>query len=108
MYKLTVYVPKEAAEKLKDALFAVGAGRSRFYDQCCWQTAGISQFRPLEDSNPAKGDLNRLMVVQEIKLEMLLDSSLTDTVISTINQNHPYEFPAWDMVKLSHYSSINR
>jgi hypothetical protein len=42
-------------EKVKSALFKVGAGKYKHYDQCCWQTKGQGQFRPLVGSNPAIG-----------------------------------------------------
>ena len=54
MYKISVYVPENSVEKVKQALFDAGAGRIGNYDSCCWQTAGIGQFRPLENSNPAR------------------------------------------------------
>jgi hypothetical protein len=40
MYKLTVFIPEEALEKVKAALFAAGAGTIGNYEQCCWQVKG--------------------------------------------------------------------
>ncbi len=52
MYKICFYVPESHLEKVKEALFATGAGRIGDYDHCCWQTRGTGQFRPLA-SRPA-------------------------------------------------------
>lgn len=36
-YQLIFYVPEPDADKVKNALFALGVGRQGDYDQTCWQ-----------------------------------------------------------------------
>ena len=38
MYKICIYVPENAVDKVKQAVFDAGAGRVGNYDRCCWQT----------------------------------------------------------------------
>ena len=100
MYKICVYVPENSVEKVKQALFDAGAGRIGNYDCCCWQTEGIGQFRPLENSNPAIGTLNEVEQVKEVKVELVCADDLVKSVIQAMKESHPYEEPAYDVWKL--------
>lgn len=96
MYKICVYVPEEAAEKVKQALFDAGAGRIGNYDRCCWQTAGTGQFRPLAGSDPAIGEQGQVEQVREIKLELVCDDAHVQAAIAAMKAAHPYEEVAYD------------
>lgn len=100
MYKICVYVPEMSVETVKLALFEAGAGRIGNYEQCCWQTAGIGQFRPLENSQPAIGSVGMLEYVDEVKVELVCEDALVTQAINAIKQSHPYEAPAYDVWKL--------
>ena len=100
MYKICVYVPENSVETVKSALFDAGAGRIGNYDQCCWQTTGIGQFRPLENSNPAIGSHNMVETVNEVKIELVCEDALVQQAIEAMRLVHPYEEPAYDVWKL--------
>ena len=100
MYKICVYAPENSVEKVKLALFDAGAGKMGNYDCCCWQTEGIGQFRPLQNSTPAIGSLNEVEHVKEVKIELVCEDDLVKTVIQAMKQSHPYEEPAFDVWKL--------
>ena len=42
--KLVVFVPPEALDAVRDALFAAGAGRIGAYERCSWYTEGTGTF----------------------------------------------------------------
>ena len=100
MYKLTVFVPDEALEQVKSALFAVGAGKIGDYEQCCWQVQGAGQFMPLAGSNPHIGKHDSLETVEEWRIEMVVDKPLIIEVIEALKQSHPYETPAYDVIEV--------
>ena len=101
MYKICVYVPEKHVENVKQALFDAGAGRIGNYDRCCWQTEGIGQFRPLENSNPAIGSLNEVEQVRETKIELVCADELVKQAIQAMRESHPYEEPAFDVWELA-------
>lgn len=101
MFKICVYVPENSVEKVKQALFDSGAGRIGNYDSCCWQTAGIGQFRPLKGSNPAIGSLNEVEHVSEVKIELVCADDLVKAAIQAMRLAHPYEEPAFDVWELA-------
>jgi len=100
MYKICVYVPENAVETVKTALFDAGAGRIGNYDSCCWQTVGTGQFRPLQNSNPAIGSHGQVEQVDEIKIELVCEDTLIRDAISAMKKAHPYEEPAYDVWRL--------
>ena len=101
MYKICVYVPEKHVENVKQALFDAGAGRIGNYDRCCWQTEGIGQFQPLENSNPAIGSLNEVEQVRETKIELVCADELVKQAIQAMRESHPYEEPAFDVWELA-------
>ncbi len=100
MFKLNFYVPKTHLEEVKLALFALGAGKMGHYDSCCWQTLGQGQFRGLPDSSPFLGQKGELEKLDEYKVEMLCEDALIQEVIEVLRQVHPYEEPAYDVIRL--------
>lgn len=100
MYKLTVFIPKEALEKVKAALFAAGAGTIGNYEQCCWQVKGEGQFMPMAGSNPHLGSQDKLEKVAEWRVEMVVKTSMIAEVIKALKQAHPYETPAYDVLEV--------
>lgn len=101
MYKLCFFVPELDAEPVKTALFAAGAGRIGNYDQCCWQTSGTGQFRPLDGANPYLGQYSQLERVVELKVEMVCRDELIHTAVAALKQAHPYEEVAYEVYKLA-------
>ena len=95
MYKFCVYVPEQALESVKSAIFAAGGGVAGNYDQCAWQVLGEGQFRPLAGSNPAIGAQGIGERVSEYKLELVVDDVAIVQVIDAMKAAHPYEEPAF-------------
>lgn len=100
MLKLVFFVPEQAVEEVKQAVFAQGAGKLGDYDQCAWQTLGVGQFRPLAGSRPFIGEQDVVEVVAEYRVEMLVDEALIYQVIAALKQAHPYEEPAYEVIRL--------
>lgn len=100
MYKLTVFIPEAALEPVKTALFSAGAGTIGNYEQCCWQVQGVGQFMPLAGSTPNIGTQDSLEKVNEWRVEMVVDDSAIHAVIAALKQAHPYETPAYDVIKV--------
>jgi len=99
MYKISFFVPESHLESVKSALFMAGAGKIGQYDCCAWQVKGQGQFRALEGSNPFLGEVNCLEFVEEYRVEMVCDEALVEDAIQALLTMHPYETPAYDVVK---------
>lgn len=101
MYLIGVYVPASHLETVKKALFEQGAGRLGNYDCCSWETRGTGQFRALEGSSPFVGQEGKIHRQEEYKLELICNNDILARVIDTIMRVHPYETPAYHLIKFS-------
>ena len=100
MYKIIFFVPDAHLEIVKQAIFTAGAGCIGNYDQCCWQTPGQGQFRALEGSDPLIGKQGELERVEEYRVELVCEDQLISQAIDALKKDHPYEEPAFDVIKL--------
>lgn len=98
--KLVVFVPSDALEAVRDALFAAGAGRIGYYERCSWSTAGTGTFRALPGANPTIGELGVDEQVAEHRLETVFPEERQAEVVAALRQAHPYEEPAFDVYPL--------
>lgn len=106
-FKLEIYVPVPDAQRVKNALFEVGAGRVGAYDCCCWQSEGMGQFRPLKGSHPAIGECDELVFLPEIKIELVFPSEIGQSIIDVIRKVHPYEEPVYHFFQIIEEHSIH-
>jgi len=98
--KLVVFVPEDALEAVRDAVFAAGAGRIGDYERCCWYTDGTGTFLAREGADPAIGEVGTEERVREYRLETVYPDDAHDAVIAALRRAHPYEEPAFDVVPL--------
>lgn len=103
MYRLVFYVPTKYCEVVKNALFKKGAGSYKNYKNCSWETLGTGQFMPIENSSPFIGDENKLEILQETKVEMIVKNNVIKDVVEALRENHPYEEPAYSVIKLEDF-----
>ncbi len=95
--KLVVFVPSEALDAVREAVFAAGAGRIGDYERCSWYAAGVGTFRPLPGANPAVGEVGEEERVPELRLETVFPAEVHDEVVAALRAAHPYEEPAFDV-----------
>jgi putative NIF3 family GTP cyclohydrolase 1 type 2 len=88
---VTTYAPPDAADVLRAAMAAAGAGRLGEYDACAFTGTGTGYFEPRAAARPAvtAGSSG----VPEIRLEMLAPPSRADAVLGAARTAHPYEEP---------------
>lgn len=101
LYKLYTYAPVAAAPKVRDAMFAAGAGEIGRYAECSFNTPGTGTFRPGEGTNPAIGEPGGAREeVQEEKIEVLVDRHRRSTILAALFDAHPYEEVAYEIIAL--------
>jgi hypothetical protein len=98
--KLIVFVPPDALDSLRDALFAAGAGRIGDYERCSWYTEGTGTFLAREGADPTIGEVGKEERVNELRLETVYPDEAHDAVVAALRAAHPYEEPAFDVVPL--------
>lgn len=99
--KLVWFVPAEALEVTREAVFEAGAGRIGDYERCSWYTAGTGTFLGGDESDPAVGERGREEHVPELRVETVVSEELLDDVVAALRDAHPYEEPAFDVYPLA-------
>ena len=99
--KLVVFVPEEALDAVRDAVFAAGAGRIGKYERCSWYTEGTGTFLGGEAAHPTVGERGREERVPELRLETVYPTECEAEVVEALRAAHPYEEPAFDLYPLA-------
>ena len=100
-YKLVWFVPREALEATRSAVFAAGAGRIGAYERCSWYAAGTGTFFGGEGASPALGEAGREQRVSELRVETVVPEERLAEVVAALREAHPYEEPAFDVYTLA-------
>lgn len=100
LMKLVVFVPNQAVEKVKQALFNAGGGQIGNYSECSFSSSGTGTFRPGKGTHPYIGEIGIRENVAEEKLEIIFPAFLQEKLIVAMKEAHPYEEVAYDLVAL--------
>lgn len=102
MYKIIIYVPVDHAEKIREVLGRAGAGKidTGKYDYASFSSRGVGRFRPLAGAKPAIGQIGKLEVVEEERIETMVEEYYLQTVLNAVKKAHPYEEPVIDVTEL--------
>lgn len=98
--KISVTIPLENVNEVRNAICEAGAGVIGNYTYCSMSTKCIGTFKPNDEANPYIGENNKLEFVEEEKLEVVCDVAIVKQVISRLREIHPYEEPAISIVPL--------
>jgi dinuclear metal center YbgI/SA1388 family protein len=100
-YKLYVFVPEAACERVSRALFEAGAGKIGNYSSCSFRSGGTGTFFGEAGAHPKIGSAGKLEEVAELKLETVVPAARVSDVIRALRASHPYEEPAFDLVRVA-------
>ena len=98
--KLEIFVPHDYALKVRDQLAKIGVGVIGKYDHCFAMTQVTGYFRPLEGAKPFDGEVGKIKVVTEYKIEVNCKRELVKDAIEAIKRVHPYEEPLINVIPL--------
>jgi dinuclear metal center YbgI/SA1388 family protein len=100
LLKLVTFVPEDHIDKVREAVFAAGAGVIGNYDKCSFVTSGTGSFRAGEETQPFKGERGKLHFEKEVRFETVLFSNMKGRVVRALLEVHPYEEAAYDLYPL--------
>ena len=96
-YKIVVFVPVGYEEKILDALFESGAGKTEKYSHMSFRTKGEGTFRPGLTAEPFIGRVGEISSTTEYRVEALVQKKDLLRVIRSLQSAHPYEEMAYDV-----------
>ena len=98
--KLTFFVPLDAAEKVRDAVFEAGAGNVGNYSECSFNIEGKGTFKPGIKANPYSGSHGVRSVENELRIEVVAAAWNQRRITSALFAAHPYEEVAYDWTSI--------
>ncbi|MFO8051688.1 MAG: hypothetical protein R6V01_08330 [Thermoplasmatota archaeon] len=98
--KIQTYCPEGHADEVRMAIGKAGGGVIGNYTYCAFLSQGHGYFLPMEGSNPAVGNIGKIEMVPEIKIEFVCERSRVKVVIEAIKKAHPYEEVPIDIIPL--------
>ncbi len=99
-FKYAVFVPVAHAEKIREVICKNNAGIIGNYSCCTFNTRGKGTFMPLSGSKSFIGEEDQLSIVDEIKIESIVDEENLDNLIKAVTDAHPYEEAAYDAYRI--------
>jgi len=104
--KLVVFVPTGYEKRVRDALFDAGAGQIGQYTGCSFAVRGQGTFTPSEKASPFLGNPGRSELVNESRLEAMIDEQRLNGALRALKEAHPYEEAAFDLYPLKDAAGI--
>jgi dinuclear metal center YbgI/SA1388 family protein len=88
---LSFFVPYDASEEVRQALFNIGAGAIGQYSECSFNSIGMGTFKPSALAEPTIGTAGKRENLAETKVEILVPKHLQKLAVETLFKAHPYE-----------------
>ena len=98
--KLTTYVPINAIETIKEALYNAGAGSIGNYSNCSFTTEGTGSYKANENANPVLGEVGKTHYEKEAQINITFSKSKEEKVLDALFKSHPYEEVAYEIITL--------
>lgn len=95
-YKLVAFVPAGYENRIRRAIFEIGAGQIGDYDRCWFASSGEGGFGVPTDGQPFIGRPGQEARTRESRLEIILPPSLAEAAARVIREQHPYQEPAFE------------
>lgn len=98
--KAVVFCPRNATESIIDAVSEAGAAQIGDYSRCAFITPGTGTFKGGQNTNPTVGNPGEVEHVEEDRVEFVLPIDKAKAVAKAIRASHPYEEPAFDLLRM--------
>lgn len=103
-FKLEIFCPEENVNEILEVLAKAHAGEVGKYDHCSTILQVQSSYRPLDGAKPAFGEVGKLILGTECKIEMNCREEYLVEAIQAVRVAHPYEEPVINVIPLSNHN----
>lgn len=90
---LSVNVPTEHADTMREALGKAGAGKIEDYSYTSFSIKGTGRSKALQGADPTIGEVGEYTSMVEEKIETTCKPEELEAIVAAIKAAHPYEEP---------------
>ena len=101
LLKFVTTAPHSHAQIVRNAIFNAGAGHIGEYDNCSYNLQGEGTFRAKKGASPHVGEIGKLHVEPEVRIETVIPIIKKNEVIRSLIAVHPYEEPVYDLYPIN-------
>ena len=102
-YKIETYLPIEALNDIRDALYKLGLGKVGNYEDCMSWYEINSSWKPVNGANPYLGNVGEIEFAPEYKLEFRCHEDMIESAVKAIKDSHPYEEVCINVIEVMIY-----
>ena len=102
--KIVCFCPAKNKKDVLHAMFQSGAGNIGKYSNCSFRSSGVGTFLPHSGAKPYKGKIDELSSLEEERIEVLVSNHKITSVINAMEDVHPYEEVAYDIIPISNFN----
>lgn len=95
--KIVVFAPESHADIVREVMGKAGAGKIGNYTHCTFSSSGIGRFKPEDGAHPSVGEIGKIELVTEERIETVCEREKLSDVVKAIKKVHPYEEVALDV-----------
>jgi hypothetical protein len=99
-FKLEIFCPEKNVDEILEVLAKAHAGEVGNYDHCSTLYQVSGSYRPLEGAQPAFGEVGKLNLGTECKIEINCREEFLVKAIQAVRVAHPYEEPVINVIPL--------
>jgi len=99
-YKFVIFSPPGSQEKIRKVICGSGGGKFKDYSCCTFSSPGTATFLPEKDAHPYIGNTGELSIVDEVRMECIVDEENLRQLVESVIKVHPYEEPAYDIYRI--------
>jgi len=99
--KLVTFCPTDHADKIRNVLFAAGAGHIGNYSECSYNLEGFGTFKAGENTDAYVGEKGEQHREPEVRIDTVYPAHLEGKILDALLNAHPYEEPAYDLYPIS-------
>ena len=106
--KLVVFVPPEALDAVRDAVFAAGAGRIGDYERCSWYTEGTGTFFGGEGTDPTVGEAGGRSGSRSCGSRPSFPDERQEAVVAALRRGAPVRGAGFDVYRCCEGAPLHR
>ncbi|BDU49738.1 Nif3-like dinuclear metal center hexameric protein [Haliovirga abyssi] len=101
IYRIGIYIPEDKFIEFRKKIISFDKiYKDERYEKVSYSTEVEETFFAKEKANPAIGEKGKLSIVENKKLDIIIEKKYINNFLNYVSKNHPYEDFSYELIKL--------